>query len=213
MRFSLGLTATILAGLSAGCMKDPLSAPVNSVISVNPVSVELATSSAFELEDNVGIYLIVDAMVMGPSDYDDPLPLENIAVEATTSGFGILVLPFSAVQTLDVPGAPADPTTAYADECFDEEGNFAPDQAEWCAYFYDSEKGSFFQLANSYASAGGYTPNFASVPTDGRGIARFWLFIDQMPYDFSNENPEQGDAAVYFSIGVDSEALVVQTAD
>ncbi len=207
MRTSLPLSALIAAAFASGCMKEPLYAPAGSVVSVNPATVEIATSPVYRSEDNVGNVIIVDATVLGPTG----TPLENTLVEANTPGAGIFLLPEAAVQYVDFPEAPDDVAAAQADDCYNDEGVRDASENEWCAWYYDQETDSFYQFADEYADAGGYQPNYAKLATDGMGIARVFMFIDQMPYESEEADAAQGDLSVLFSIRVHSVSLAVQT--
>lgn len=207
MRPSLPLSALIAAAFASGCMKEPLYAPVGSVVSVNPATVEIATSPVYRAEDNVGNVIIVDATVLGPTG----TPLENTLVEANTPGAGIFLLPEAAVQYVDFPEAPDDVAAAQADDCYNDDGVRDASENEWCAWYYDQETDSFYQFADEYADAGGYQPNYAKLATDGMGIARVFMFIDQMPYESAEADAPQGDLSVLFSIRVHSVSLAVQT--
>jgi hypothetical protein len=207
MRTSLPLSALIAAAFASGCMKEPLYAPVGSLVSVNPATVELATSPVYRSEDNVGNVIIVDATVLGPTG----IPLENTLVEANTPGAGIFLLPEAAVQYVDFPEAPDDVAAAQAEDCYNDDGVRDASENEWCAWYYDQETDSFYQFADEYADAGGYQPNYAKLATDGMGIARVFMFIDQMPYDSAEADAAQGDLSVLFSIRVHSVSLAVQT--
>lgn len=207
MRSSLSLSVLTLAALASGCMKEPLYAPSGSLVSVNPVTIEIATSPVYRAEDNVGNVTLVDVTVTGP----DALPLENTLVEAVTPGAGVFILPEAALQFVDFPDAPDDPQAAAADDCYDDQGVRTAAENEWCAWYYDQETGSFYQFADEYADAGGYQPNYAKLVTDGYGIARAFLFIDQMPYDSAEADAAQGDVSIFFSIRVHSVNLAIQT--
>ncbi len=200
-----------VAALGVGCMKEPLYAPVGSTVAVNPSTLDIAASPVFLQEDNVGAYFMVDAQVLDP----DGVPLENTQVEVQGPSAGIFVMPQSAVKFVDFPEAPEDVAAAQKEDCYTEDGVRDASENEWCAWYYDEERGEFYQFSDEYADAGGYQPNYALLPTDGMGIARFFMFVDQMPYTVNDDGTlgEQGDQSVFFTIRVHSVSLTINSAE
>ena len=211
MRLNSCLCGLVVSALGIGCMKEPLYAPVGSTVAVNPSAIDIASSAVFEQEDNIGAYFMVDAQVLDPAG----IPLENTQIEVQGPSAGIFIMPQGAVQFVDFPEAPADVAAAQKEDCYTDEGVRDASENEWCAWYYDEERGEFYQFADEYADAGGYQPNYALLPTDGMGMARFFLFVDQMPYEINEDGSvgAQGDQSVFFTIRVHSVSLTINTAD
>ncbi len=211
------ITAIVLATLSIGCVEGAIPAPESAQLEV-PTDMTLAWSIDYnKAHDNVGTVLMTDIFVY---DSDEDLPLEHIEVEVVVNGGGTYVIPAEAVQLVGYPEASVDPTDAGAieDACTDENGNFKSDP-EWCAWYWDTESGQYYQIGGQYIStSSNYSPNYFVGKTDNRGILNMYLYVDWFSAKGQEEAGDDGDATVSYSfsstqisasIGVDSGAFSI----
>jgi hypothetical protein len=215
--FAAGTAFALVALLVSGCKRHEMyDAPLESSLQVRPASIEVGKSSYFYAKDNLGLAFMVDAIVTSTSDKTDGMPLGNIRVEVMTGGAGVYVLPPSAITTHDFT-APDNWEQIRNDECYDENGNFINSDNPYCAWLTDETSGYAYEIADSFAQPEDFAPNYMRMATDSStGVARFWLFVDALPYNLDGEatdyeSAEQGDAAVYVSTSISDTVLTIQT--
>ena len=203
----------VLAVALMGCT-DGVQAPYTARIDA-PDDYEVSWSAAVNgAQDGYGLWLLADFYVY---DSDRGMPLEKIQVELSSGWNGLYILPEEAVQLVDPPELPPDVTSQadIVDYCTDDDGNF-DNSEEWCSWYWDESAGEFYEFGSDYADAGGYSPNYASILSDNRGLARAYLYLDYLPVEVK----ETGDgleyeffpAQVVGSIGVHREALTIEPA-
>jgi hypothetical protein len=190
-------------------------APLQSALQVTPASIEVGKSSFFYYEDNLGMAFLVDAVVTSTADKSEGMPLGNIRVEALAPGSGIYLLPPTAITTHDFT-APDNWEQIRDDECYDENGNFINSENPYCAWLTDKTTGQAYEIAESFAQPEDFAPNYLRIATSGStGVARFWVFVDALPYNLEGaDDPsaaEQGDASILVTTSVSSTVLTVQT--
>jgi len=209
-------TAIIAALFSLGCVEGAIPAPEDARLEM-PGDMSLIWNIDYNgAHDNIGSVLMADIFVY---DSEEDLPLEHIEVEVVVNGGGIYVIPAEAVQLVGYPEASVDPTDSDAirDACTDDEGNFKSDP-EWCAWYWDTESGQYYQIGGQYISTGNnYSPNYFVGRTDNRGILNLYLYADwfgasgeesvddeevEIKYSFSSTD-------ISGSIGVDSGTFTV----
>ncbi len=175
---------------------------------------EVVTSTAVQTADGVGVLLFGDIMVF---DSDTDMPLNNIEVEILSNWSGIYTIPENAIKLVDGVSAPADVvdgTTPVADYCDvnPADGYIDADADDWCSWWWDTESQAYYQFGGDYAMGpDNYQPTYMIGTTDNRGVLRFYLYIDAMPYDA--ENATFSDAAVWFSIGVDTLTVAINAGE
>ena len=206
-----------VACLSIGCVEGAIPAPESAKLEV-PTDMVVAWDIDYnKAHDNVGTVLMTDLFVY---DSDENLPLEHIEVEVVINGGGVYAIPAEAVQLVGYPEASVDPTNAQAirDACTDEAGNFKSDP-EWCAWYWDTESGQYYQIGGQYIStSSNYSPNYFVGKTNNRGILNMYMYVDwfkasgqemagdedtNIAYSFSS-------TVVSASIGVDSGQFTIQ---
>jgi len=222
------VSSLCLAGLAlavTGCLNGPVTAPAGSSISVSPTEMNITGSSTFCFADNDGILLSFDAFVV--DSLGNALPNVQVEVFSLLPG-GVYILPTTAIRTVDYPTAPADFEAQKADVCTDENGQYNPDGASWCAWYYDRTTGTFYDFGGSYSDASGqsdtasyrFAPAYLLSKTDRVGRLRVYYFIDAMPFKADGESADTatiaaggaacagvggdfGNTGLYATIGVD----------
>jgi hypothetical protein len=209
--------------LTVGCMPTGgVNAPLGSSVSVSPGSLVVGNGPMIWYEDNVGLIEFADVSVSL-----DASPLENIKVEVKGPSSGTFLIPQQAIEAVDYPYAPEDFKSQRDEVCVDENGEF-DNTEDWCAWYYDGVSGSYYDLGQSYADGEGadddyvFRPSYHTGVTDGRGIMRFWYFVDAMPVaDVGSGETDSagntlasgleitGEYTFYVTIGVDSTTLVI----
>jgi hypothetical protein len=205
---TLGFVAALL---SIGCVEGAIPAPESARLEM-PGDIILSWDiSVNGAHDNRGTVLMTDMFVY---DSDEDLPLEHIEVEVVITGGGVYAIPAEAVQLVGYPEASVDPTDAAAiqDACEDENGNFKSDP-EWCAWYWDTESGQYYQIGGQYIStSSNYSPNYFVGQTNNRGILEMYLYVDWFKAE-GEEVSTGGDSSIQYSfskamvsasIGVDS---------
>jgi hypothetical protein len=191
-------------------------APLESNLQVRPASIEVGRSSYFYAEDNLGMAFTVDAVVTSTSQDTQGMPLGNIRVEALAPGMGIYLLPPSAITTHDFT-APDNWQQIRDDECYDADGNFVNSENPYCAWLLDETTGEAYEISDSFAQPEDWGPNYIRMPTSSSsGVARFWVFVDALPYEVESdggslEDATQGDASIFITTSISSTTLTVQT--
>ncbi len=188
----------------AACSGGPYPAPATAVLS-DLEDFTLVPSTAHRTQDGLGTLVFGDIMV-----YDDEteMPLNNIEVEILTGWSGIYVLPESAIKLVQYPQPPVDVqdgSSTVADYCDidPEDGYIDSDAPDWCSWWWDTASSSYYELGGDYAmTSDNYQPTYLIGGTDGRGILRFYLYIDSMP--FNTEDETFSGASIWISIGVDT---------
>ncbi|MCB9777915.1 MAG: hypothetical protein H6742_05075 [Alphaproteobacteria bacterium] len=169
------MTSLLLLATLTGCMSQPIDAPFSAVIQA-PESVSLAwDDSANGQFDGIGALILADFLVY---DSEQGVPLENIAVEVTSGGSGVYLLPPEALKLVDYPEMPEG---ASMSDCEDENGNFDNETNEWCAWHYDTISGNYYSFSSDFADAGGYGPTYVQSGTDNRGLLRVYVYVDALP--------------------------------
>lgn len=214
----------------SGCSNSPIEAPFGSTISVSPATLIVGNGQTIWYEDNIGIIQFVDVTVVN----DEAMPLENIKVEVSGPSFGLFMIPQQAIEAVDYPLAPEDFKNQRSDVCYDENGEF-DNTEDWCAWYYDSLSGSFYDLGQSYTEGDGddsdysFRPNYYVGKTDNRGRMRVWYFLDAMPVEYEGENTTtdtagnttatggelavSGEHNLYITIGVDATTFIVTSSN
>ena len=214
-RLSLG-TAIFGAVFASGCARQNMyDAPLESQLQVRPATIEVAKSTYFVSEDNLGMAFLVDAVVTSTSSDTQGLPLGNIRVEALAPGEGIYLLPPSAITTHDFT-VPDNWDQIRNDECYDADGNFVNSENPYCAWLLDETTGEAYEIADSFAQPEDWAPNYLRIPTAAdTGIARFWVFVDALPYEFGESqtfaDSQQGNNSIYITTSISSTTLTIQT--
>lgn len=210
---TLGILAAVL---SIGCVEGAIPAPESARIEV-PADMTLPWSIDFNgAHDNRGTVLMTDLFVY---DSDEDMPLEHIEVEVVITGGGVYAIPAEAVQLVGYPEASVDPTDADAirNACTDEDNNFKSDP-EWCAWYWDTESGQYYQIGGQYIStSSNYSPNYFVGQTNNRGILEMYLYVDWFKAKGSEVNGAAENSVEYTfssatvgaSIGVDSAQFVL----
>jgi len=201
------LSTLLLLGL-IGCSGGPFPAPATAVLG-DFEDLTLVPSSAHVSQDGIGSLLIADALV---TDEKSGEPLNNIEVEVLTGWSGIYVIPETAVKLVDYPEAPADvdpddpaSVAAYCDRD-PEDGMIDADAEDWCSWYWDAGTGAYYEFGGDYAmTPDNYQPTYMIGGTDVRGICRFYLYVDSLPYD----GEAFTSASVWVSIGVDSTSFAI----
>jgi len=198
--------------LLAACNGGPYPAPATAVLE-EMENVSLVASSAHVAQDGSGTLIFADAYVY---DSETEMPLNNVQVEVMTGWSGIYVLPQAAIKLVDYPSAPdgiEDGTESPADYCDqDGDGYIDEDAEEWCSWYWDTESGQFYEFGGDYAqTTGAYQPTYMLSGTDERGICRFYLYVDSLPYN-DTEAAFSG-ASFWVSIGVDSATVEIEVSD
>lgn len=223
------LAAAAPLALSA-CSTASIDAPFGSTISVSPSTLVVGNGQTIWYEDNVGLIEFVDVTVVS----DEAMPLENIKVEVKGPNFGLFLVPQQAIEAVDYPIAPEDFKDQRSDICFDENGEF-DNTEDWCAWYYDSLTGSYYDLGQSYTEGEGddsdysFRPNYFVGKTDNRGRMRLWYFLDAMPVESSDGDTTtdtagnttstsatlqvSGEHTLYITIGVDATTFTVTSSN
>ncbi len=195
--------AVLPLGLIA-CAGGPYQAPNGAMLS-DLEDFQLTPTSAHQTQDGIGTLVFGDIMVV---DEESEMPLNNIEVEILTGWSGIYVLPEGAIQLVDYPAAPDDVQSgnaSVADYCDIDpaDGYIDATAPEWCSWWWDTDSMSFFEFGGDYAmTSENYQPTYMIGSTDNRGILRFYLYIDSMPY--SGEDESFTNSTIWISIGVDT---------
>jgi hypothetical protein len=221
------LATALVAPLAlSGCMNSSIDAPFGSTVSVSPATLVVGNGQTVWYEDNIGLIQFIDVTVVN----EDAMPLENVKVEVSGPNFGLFLIPQQAIEAVDYPLAPEDFKDQRADVCYDENGEF-DNTEDWCAWYYDSLSGSYFDLGQSYTQGEGddddysFRPNYFVGKTDNRGRMRLWYFLDAMPVEeegadtvtdtagntttTGGELGVSGEHTLYITIGVDATTFVV----
>jgi hypothetical protein len=112
-------------------------------------------------------------MVMQVMDSGSGVPLNNIRI-SFTSGYGeIYLLPQEVIEAISLP-----------------------DTENWAEIMQDGE--IWAEFTGSWE--GEYRPTYYETWTDNNGLARFWIWVNEMPLDATG-NPK--DTFVRADIGVD----------
>ncbi len=173
----------LLALAGVACNGGPYRAVEGDTVSVTPSDITFLISSAFDEEDNVGQVDILDITV-----YDsEGIPKPSTEVEVQAPSWGLYVIPDGAVRLVDYPYAPDDWQTARDDVCKDDSGAF-DNTEEWCAWYYDTLSGQYYQFGSEYADADtsdydGYKPDYLIGETDSYGQLRIYSFLDAVAID------------------------------
>lgn len=205
-----------LALLAFGCGGGPFQAPFSARLDM-PEDIQVGWSEEVnDLNDGYGSVFIVDVLVYDTDTETGEIhPVENVEVEVTSGWGGLYLLPAEAVNVVDPPELPEDVTSPsdVKEYCEDEDGNF-DNTEEWCSWYYDTITGQYYEFGTGYADAGGYSPNYAQLATDGRGLARVFLYLDSLPSESGGESGDVAFQAVQFtgSIGHHSEATTIEPA-
>lgn len=220
------LAGALLAPFATtGCMNAAVDAPFGSQVSVSPSSLVVGEGEMVYYEDNYGVIDFIDITVVN----DEALPLENVKVEVSGPSFGVYLIPQQAIEAVDYPLAPEDFKEQRAEVCFDDNGEF-DNTEDWCAWYYDSLSGSYYDLGVSYTQGEGedsdysFRPNYHVGKTDRRGRMRVWYFLDAMPVDIEGTDGStdtagnltssggelaiSGEHTLYITIGVDATTFV-----
>lgn len=198
----LALTAVPL--LLSACASGPWPAPSTAVLSELEAYI-LVPSEVHIYQDGFGTLLFADAIV---SDESTGLPMDGIEVEVMTNWSGVYVVPQSAIKLVDYPSAPEDVlngSAAPAEYCDVDpaDGLIDANADEWCSWWWDTETSQFYQFGGDYAMTNDdFQPTYMASGTDNRGICRFYLFVDSLPY--SEESGEFSSTSFWVSIGVDA---------
>lgn len=196
LRSRFGLAVLPLLVIVPACVPaNPIAAPPGSQIIV-PDDVTIGWSSDYNgLNDGYGAIVIADVMVTDAN----AIPLQDVRVEVTSGYGGVLLVPDTAIKLVDPPNAPDG--GCPSDGVYDtgEEG---------CAWVQDTLSGQYYEFSGDYYSAGGYAPTYFTSATDGRGLVRFYLYIDALPVS------EQGtssfvDVPIYATIQVDGDSFLI----
>ncbi len=195
--------------LAAGCADGPYSAPAWASIVV-PDAITLGSSDAYLEQDNTGSLIIADVAVV---DEETGEPMNGIEVEVLTSWSGVYLLPEAAIKMVDYPAAP-DGVSSWEDVSnlcdTDQDGYIDADAEDWCSWYWDLETGSFYQFGSDYADAEDYRPTYLISGTDNRGLLRFYVYVDSLPYEAGGEETASfGSANIYASIRVSSDSFEV----
>jgi len=219
----------LLALGAAACNMGPYAAPVDAVLSFVPDAYELTENDdilvsgrAAEGDKPRGVLLSGRAMVADedpPTAYDGKtLPLANIEVEFVTYPSTVCLIPETAMLEAAFPDAPDDITSmddVYAACDLDGNNQIDADAPEWCAWYWNAEENTWYQIYGSYlgytddTSDEPYCPNDMWATTDSFGIVNFYFFIDQMPYTVESGETTFGTAEVNAFITNDSAKLMV----
>jgi len=200
--------------LSIGCVNGAIPAPASARIEV-PDGISVNWDAEYNgYHDKIGVVAFSYLYVY---DSEDNFPLEHIEVEVVSHSSGVYIIPGQAVQLVSYPEASVDPTdeNAVQDACTDADGNFRSDP-EWCAWYYDTESGQYYQLSGQYIStSSNYAPNYFVGKTDNRGLLKLFLYVDSLPAQ-GEEGDEEGGGNISFStaevsasIGVDSGTFTI----
>jgi hypothetical protein len=199
---SFGILAVSL--LLGGCVNGWYEAPAGSEIHLDS-DVLIPESTAYLSMDAVGTLLILEAYVTnGESEY-----LPYIEVEIGSNWAGVYLLPEAAVKMVDYP-SPADGVETAEDArklCdTDDDGYIDVDAEDWCSWWWDTDSGYYYEFGTDYASTDAdYRPNYLVTGTDGRGLLRFYVYIDSMPYAVDEQSGyDWGTAQIWATIGVSS---------
>jgi hypothetical protein len=223
---SLFVSTVAMSLAVTGCSSAAIDAPFGSSVSVSPSTLLVGNGQTIWFEDNVGLIEFADVTVVN----DEALPLENVKVEVKGPSFGMFLIPQQAIEAVDYPLAPEDFKEQRQDTCYDENGDF-DNTEDWCAWYYDSLTGSYYDLGESYTEGDGdndgysFRPNYSVGKTDSRGRMRIWYFLDAMPVALDGEETVtdtagnstttggevsiSGEHTLYITIGVDATTFVV----
>ena len=122
---------------------------------------------------------------------------------------------------MDYPSAPEDWITAREEQCYDEITGAFDNTEEWCAWYYDTLSGQYYQFGNEYADGDtsdydGYKPDYHIGETDHYGQMRFYTFLDAA-YSESSGTTATGtgggagspmELQIYVTIRVDDATIV-----
>ena len=197
------LTFGLLPFALIACGDGPWPAPSTGVIS-DLEDFEVVPSSAHISQDAVGTLVFGDVQI-----YDElnERPLNNVEVEFLTNWSGVYVLPESAIKLVQYPQPPDDVLagTASVDDYCDINGDtyIDSDAPDWCSWWWDTESAAFYEFGGDYAmSTENFQPTYMIGSTDNRGVCRFYMYIDSLPYD--EDGGAFSNAGVWISIGVDA---------
>jgi hypothetical protein len=199
-----------------GCVKGAIPAPASAIIEV-PDEITVSWDVDYNgFHDKLGVVAFATLYVY---DSETDYPLEHIEVEVLSHSNGVYIIPGQALQLVSYPEASVDPTDekAIEDACTDADGNFRSDP-EWCAWYYDTESGQYYQLSGQYIStSSNYAPNYFVGKTDNRGLLKLYLYVDSLQAQGVG-GAEDGGGVVVFqsaqvsaSIGVDSASFSIGT--
>lgn len=196
------ITFGLLPFALIACSDGPWPAPATAVIG-DLEDFEIVASSAHISQDAVGTLVFGDLLV-----YDEvsEMPLNNIEVEFLALWSGVYMLPESAIKLVQYPQPPDDVIagTASVDDYCDINGDsfIDSDAPDWCSWWWDTESAAFYEFGGDYAmSTENFQPTYMISSTDSRGICRFYMYVDSLPY--SEESGEFSNAGIWISIGVD----------
>jgi len=198
--FSLGCTTTVQP-------------PPGSTVSISD-DVSIGWNSELNAWDLTGMILLIDVAVADPNG----TAMQNAEVEVTSNYGGVYLVPQSAIELVAYPGLPADiqSTADVKAACTDEGGNYVLAE-DWCAWYWDSGSGQFYQFSGTYADALStgdsgtywYAPTYVQGTTDERGIYRVYALIDTMP----TTETGYSEAQITASIQVSSESMSITPSD
>ncbi len=172
--------------------------------------ITIAPSTSLVSQDGLGVLILGDILVY---DTNTEQPLAGVEVEMSTMWSGLYVLPETAIKLVDYPEAPedvqsAEDVAAYCDVWPDGgDDQIDADAPDWCSWWWDTETGQFYQFGGDYAmTPDNYRPTYMISGTDNRGLMRFYLYVDSLPYT-ATEDETTGSfssAGVMASIGVEN---------
>ncbi len=204
-------TCGLLPFLLTACT-GPWPAPATAVIS-DLEDFTLTPTSAHTSQDGIGTLVFGDVFI-----YDEvsEMPLNDIEVELLSGWSGIYVLPESAIKLVQYPNPPsdvADGTASVSDYCdVNGDGFIDGDAPDWCSWWWDTESAAFYEFGGDYAmTPENYQPTYMIGSTDSRGVMRFYLYIDSMPYDAEGET--FSGTSLWISIGVDQLTVEIDTTE
>jgi len=187
----------------------------NSVHLIVPGDMQISWSDDYnELHDRIGVVMMGEVMV---ETIEEGRPVEDFQVEMVSAWGGVYLIPAEAVKLVSYPETSVDPTdqAAIEEACTDEDGNFKS-EPEWCAWYWDTESGQYYQIGGEYiATESNYEPNYLVGETNNRGLFKFYMYVDAMPWlgdggEETGGSQSYGSASIQASIGVDSDSFSIR---
>jgi hypothetical protein len=209
---SLPLMFAACALLSAACGGGPYPAPAGTALS-EIEAFTIVPTTAHTTQDGFGTLLFGDVIAYNESTNE---PLDGVQIEVMSNWSGMYVMPQSAIKLVDAPAAPEEVqngTTAPSELCdTDADGLIDYDAEEWCSWWWDTETEQFYQFGGDYAmTPSNYQPTYMTTGTDNRGLCRFYLYVDSLPYN-EGANAYSG-VTFWVSIGVDAVIGEIEVAE